>query len=131
MTTVAHEQVIDLIEDLPNETLPDLVRFIEFLRFKSKQEKSAVGTEPEASLLAVALRRLPSDDQHRLSLLRARKEEGTLTPEDHAELLAFVERIEREDAERAVALIELSRHRNMPLGALLSELGLEPGSDAH
>jgi hypothetical protein len=130
MATVAHEQVIDLIEDLPNETLPDLVRFIEFLRFKSRHEKPAVRTETEAPLLAIALRRLPSEDQRRLSLLRARKEEGTLTPEEHAELLAFVERVEREDAERAAALVELSRLRNMPLGALMSELGLEPGADA-
>jgi hypothetical protein len=130
MATVAHEHVIDLIEDLPNESLPDLVRFIEFLRFKSKQEKPVARTDAEAPLLAVALRRLPPEDQHRLSLLRARQEEGLLTPEERTELLAFVERVEQEDAERAGALVELSRLRNMPLGALMSELGLEPGSDA-
>ena len=131
MATVAHEHVIDLIEDLPNETLPDLVRFIEFLRFKSGQEKLGARTESEAPLLAIALRRLPLEEQRRLSLLRARKEDGLLTPEEHAELLAFVERVENEDAERAGALLELSRLRNMPLRALMSELGLEPGSDAH
>ena len=131
MATVAHEHVIDLIEDLPNETLPDLVRFIEFLRFKSGQEKLGARTESEAPLLAIALRRLPLEEQRRLSLLRAQKEDGLLTPEEHAELLAFVERVENEDAERAGALLELSRLRNMPLRALMSELGLEPGSDAH
>ena len=109
----------------------DLVRFIEFLCFKSRQEKTAARTEPEAPLLAIALRRLPSKDQRRLSLLRARKEEGALTPKDRAELLAFVERIESEDAERVVALLELARLRNVPLGALMSELGLDPGFDAH
>src|SRR3954463_10392722 len=124
MTTVAHEQVIDLIEDLPSETLPDLVRFIEFLRFRSGQDhaqekKSAASTEAEASLMAIALRRLPPVDQRRVSLLRARKEEGQLTPEEHAELLSYVERIELEDAERAQALLELSRLRDLPLSALM------------
>ena len=128
MATVAHEHVIDLIEDLPNETLPDLVRFIEFLRFKSGQDRRATPTEAEAHL-AIALRRLPSADQHRLSLLRERKEEGKLTQDEHAELLSFVERVEREDAERAGALLELSRLRSVSIRALMSELGLEPGSD--
>jgi hypothetical protein len=130
MATIAHEQVIDLIEDLPSETLPDLVHFIEFLRFRSRQEKRAASTEAEASLLAIALRRLPPEEQRRLSRLRVRKEEGKLTPEEHKELLAYVERVEREDAERALALVELSRLRNIPLSALMSELGLEPRSDA-
>src|SRR6187401_2917424 len=117
MATIAHEQVIDLIEDLPSETLPDLVRFIEFLRFRSRQEKKAASTEAEAPLIAIALRRLPPEDQRRLSRLRARKEEGKLTPEEHAELLAYVERVEHEDAERALALVELSRLRNLSLSA--------------
>lgn len=69
----------------------------------------AASTETEAALLEAALRRLPPEDERRLSLLRARKEERQLTPEEHAELLAYVERVECEDAERAAALIELSR----------------------
>ena len=84
MATVAHEQVIDLIEDLPSEVLPELVHFIEFLRFRSGQQKRA----------------------------------------------ASVERVEREDAERALTLVELSRLRNIPLSALMSELELEPRGDA-
>lgn len=131
MATVAHEHVIDLIEDLPNETLPDLVRFIEFLRFKSRQEKLDPRTESEAPLLAIALRRLPAEEQHRLTFLRARKDDGLLTPDEHRELLAFVDRVENDDAERAAALLELSRLRNMPVRALMSELGLEPGTNAH
>jgi hypothetical protein len=131
MATFAHERVIDLIEDLPNETLPDLLRFIEFLRFKSSQDQRTAPTEAEAPLLAIALRRLPSADQHRLSLLRAREEEGALTPEEHVELLTFVDRIEQQDAERAAALLELSRLRSVPIRTLMSELGLEPGANAH
>jgi hypothetical protein len=53
-----------------------------------------------------------------------RKEERALTPEEHAELLAYVDRVEQEDAERAQALLELSRLRQMPLAALMTDLGL-------
>src|SRR5262245_59622505 len=106
--SVAREQVIDLIEDLPSEALPELVRFVEFLRWRSGQQKSASSDETEANLMAIALHRLPPEDQRRLDFLRARTEEGKLTPEEHEELLGYVERVEREDAERARALVKLA-----------------------
>jgi hypothetical protein len=130
MATVAHEQVIDLIDGLPSDSLPELVRFIEFLRFRSGQEKSAPAPDAEAPLLAIVRRRLPPEDQRRLSALRARKEERPLTREEHAELLAYVDRVEREDAERAQALLDLARLRNVPLGSLMAALGLGSASGA-
>lgn len=124
MSTVAREQVIDLIEDLPSESLQELVRFIEFLRFRREQEAKAPASDAEAPLLAIIHRRLPAEDQRRLSTLRASKEDRALTPEEHAELLAYVERVERDDAERAQALLELSRLRKVPLAALIADFGL-------
>jgi hypothetical protein len=123
MATVAREQVIDLIEGLPSESLQELVRFIEFLRFRAGQEAKTPTDDAEASLIAIIGRRLPPEDQRRLSALRASKEDRPLTPEEHAELLAYVDRVEREDAERAQALIDLSRLRKMPLATLMTDLG--------
>ena len=129
MATVAREQVIDLIEDLPSESLQELVRFIEFLRFRGGQGPTRTSVpDAEAPLLAVIRRRLPPEDQRRLTALRADKEERPLTPKEHAELLAYVERVEREDAERAQALIDLSQLRKVPLAVLMTDLGL--ASDA-
>ncbi|WP_199789340.1 hypothetical protein [Sorangium cellulosum] len=119
--------MIDLIEDLPSESLQELVRFIEYLRFRREQEAKEKAADVEAPLLAIIHRRLPPEDQRRLSALRASKEERALTPEEHAELLVYVERVEREDAERAQALVELSRLRRVPLAALMAELGLASG----
>jgi hypothetical protein len=124
MATIAREQVIDLIADLPSDSLQELVRFIEFLRFRSAQEPKAAAPDVEAPLLAVIRRRLPPEDQRRLAALRARKEAQPLTPVEHAELLAYVDRVEREDAERAQALLDLARVRRVPLGALMTDLGL-------
>lgn len=128
MATVAREQVIDLIEDLPSESLQELVRFIEFLRFRGGQEAKMPAAAAEAPLLAIIRRRLPPEEQRRLSALRESKEERALTPEEHAELLAYVERVEQDDAERAQALLELSRLRKTPLAVLMTDLGL--ASDA-
>jgi hypothetical protein len=128
MATVARAQVMDLIDELPNESLQELVRFIEFLRFRGGLEAKAPVAQTEAPLVAVIRRRLPAEDQRRLSALRATKEERPLTPDEHAELLAYVERVERDDAERAQALIDLARLRKVPLAALMSEFGF--ASDA-
>ena len=81
-------------------------------------------TDGEAPLLAIIRRRLAPADQRRLSSLRMRKEEGALTPEEHAELLAYVDRVEQEDAEQEQALLDLARLRKMPLAALMTDLGL-------
>jgi hypothetical protein len=127
VATMAREQVLDLLKGLPAESLGEVARFIEFLRFRSAQDAGApVDTHPpgEEPLLAIVHRHLPPEDQRRLSALRALKEERALTPEEHAELLSYVDRVEREDAERAQALLDLSRLRGVSLGALLTDLGL-------
>lgn len=113
-----------MIEGLPSESLQELVRFIEFLRFRGGQEAKPPSNDAEAPLIALIRQRLPPEDQRRLSALRATKEDRPLTPEEHAELLAYVERVEREDAERAQALIELARLRKVPLTTLMAEFGL-------
>lgn len=124
MAAVAREQVHDLIEDLPSESLQELVRFIEYLRFRGAQEPKTPVAEAEAPLLAIIRRRLAPEDQRRLSSLRTCKEEGALTPEEHAELLTYIDRVEQEDAEQAQALLDLARLRKMPLAALMTDLGL-------
>lgn len=128
MATVAREQVIDLIADLPSDSLQELVRFIEFLRFRGGEEARTPAPDAEAPLAAIILRHLPPEDQQRLSALRAWKEERPLTPAEHAELLAYIERVEREDAERAQALLDLARLRKVSLGALMADLGLKSGA---
>jgi sugar phosphate isomerase/epimerase len=124
MATIAREQVIDLIADLPNESLEELTRFIEFLRFRSAQRPNVPPPDAEAPLAAIIARRLPPPDQRRLDELRALQEERSLTNSEHDELLSYIDRVEREDAERAQALLDLARLRNVPLNVLMADLGL-------
>jgi hemerythrin superfamily protein len=48
----------------------------------------------------------------------------TITDEEQSELLRLVEQIEEADAERLRRLVELAQLRQVPLDALLDQLGL-------
>lgn len=78
-------------------------------------------TPKEEALLQIIQRRLPPDDQTRLAYLRQRNETGEITEAEHQELLAYVDRVEHQDAQRAEALIELARLRKVDLKTLLNE----------
>jgi hypothetical protein len=60
--------------------------------------------EEEQAFLSVIGGRLPPEPQHRLDELREKSRDGTLTSAEHAELLAFVQRVERQDVARAQAV---------------------------
>jgi hypothetical protein len=127
--TITRQKVIELIDELPSETLPEVAQFIEFLRFKTAQGQAEGASPAEPALLTIIHRRLPPDDQRRLSELRQKNEVSQLTEAERAELLAYVERVEREDAERAEALVELAHLRGVPLAMLLNELKTESAAD--
>ena len=56
MATGAREQVIDLIGGLPSESLQELFRFIELLRFRGAQEAKTPIDDAEAPLIAIIRR---------------------------------------------------------------------------
>jgi hypothetical protein len=53
--------------------------------------------------------------------LRQQNETGEITETEHQELLFYVELIEKQDAERAAAIIELSQMRGVDLQLLINE----------
>jgi hypothetical protein len=79
----------------------------------------------ETELLGRINSGLPEPQARRLEALDARREEETLTPEEHAELLGLVDESERLAVGRAEALVELARHRGTTVPSLMRELGLE------
>ena len=71
--------------------------------------------------MQVLNRRLPQDDQVRLDYLREQNESGEITEVEHQELLAFVSRVENEDAERAAAILQLAQIRNVESLSLITD----------
>ena len=120
--TEIRKKAIALVEQLPGESLVKAVEFLEALCRETNQVKDATLVElNEVALLSLVQRRLPLDDQTRLAYLRQQNEIGEITEAEHQELLAYVDCVESQDAERAEALIQLARLRNVDLKKLLDE----------
>jgi hypothetical protein len=112
----------ELIEQLPGTSLPQVVEFLECLRHNIDPAQPILPESlQEQALLPIIQRRLPPGDEARLSYLRQQNESGAITEPEHQELLEYVDRVEQQDAERAEALINLSRLRNVDLKTLMNE----------
>ena len=110
------------------------MREIEQLLFRLlrlRAERSAPSlSSTETELLSRINQGLPEDASHRYHELMSKRRAGTLTPEEHQELLRLTDVAEALQAERAQYLAELARLRGTSLSALVEELGLQPSPDA-
>ena len=104
----------ELVEQLPGNSLSQAVAFMETLH-------PDLGAALEQPLLDQILQTQAPEDQARLDYLRQQKEAETISDTEYEELLAFVERVEQQDAERAEALIQLAELRNVDLKVVVSE----------
>lgn len=75
----------------------------------------------EKFLLQVIARRLSPEEQARLDYLREQNENVDITGAEHQELLAFVSRVENEDAERVAAILQLAQIRKVDALSLIKE----------
>lgn len=115
---VTREKVIELVEHLPSDVLPDVFAYLEKVSQKRVKKR---GDSKEQVLVQTIQRRLSAKEQARLDELRETSEWGELTEEENKELLAFVERVEREDAERAEAIVQLAQVREVPVVEILQQ----------
>jgi len=115
------QKAIALLEQLPETQLAQVVEFLNRLNEESTQISSSFNATSEEVLLRIIQRRLALDDQVRLNELRQRNQDGSLTEAEHQELLVYVEQVEKQDAERAAALIQLAQLRKVDLKTLVGE----------
>ena len=115
------QKAIALLEQLPETQLAQVVEFLNRLNEESTQTSSSFTATSEEVLLRIIQRRLALDDQVRLNELRQRNQDGSLTEAEHQELLVYVEQVEKQDAERAAALIQLAQLRKVGLKTLVGE----------
>jgi hypothetical protein len=83
----------------------------------------------EADLLLRINAGLPDDLRRRFDELAAKRQDETLTPEEHTELLRLTDDVERRQADRVAALTELARLRGLSLAAVMAQLGIRAPSD--
>jgi hypothetical protein len=83
----------------------------------------------EADLLARINQGLPAEQHDRYQELIARRQAQSLTPSEISELLQLTDQAELLEADRAAALVELARLRQVSVDDLIRDLGLRPLSD--
>jgi len=69
-------------------------------------------------------RGLPADLRQRYDALNTKLHDDTITPQEHEELLVFIDRIELADAERMQHLIALAQLRGVSVDTLMEQLGI-------
>ena len=105
------QRVMQLVEQLPDESLSEVIDLLNNLLRQTRQSQPLISSNSDELLLQVISRRLLPDDQARLDYLREQNESGDITEAEHQELLDFVSRVENEDAERAVAILQLAQNQ--------------------
>lgn len=93
---------------------------------KNNAHMSSNLSRDEALLLQKINDGLPEPTWQEYHDLIAKRRAETLTSEDHLRLIALTETIEETHAERIRNAAELARLRNVPLAALMKQLGIRP-----
>ena len=118
--TEIRQKAIALLEQLRGESLVKAVEFLESLsgEFLQRSETSKTPNS-ETALLQIIQRRLSPEEQDRLSYLRQQNEHEEITETEYQELLEYVNCVEQQDVERAEALINLAKLRQVDLKVLI------------
>jgi hypothetical protein len=82
--------------------------------------------QEETELLEQINRGLPPETWARYQALKEKRDARTLSPEEHSELLALTNEVELWNARRLELVLALARLRQVPLRAMMDELGLTP-----
>lgn len=122
MSTNLRQHAQELITQIPGSSLPQVVAILEDLcRSVDPTPQTLPEQQQEQGLLHKIQQKLAPEEQTRLAYLRQQNESGVITEPEHQELLAYIDRIEQQDAERAEALIQLAQIRKVDLKSLMAQ----------
>ena len=115
------EQIISAVSHL---SLSELEHILDHILALQAERKATHLSEMESALLVRINQGLPSDLRARLSLLRDRREDDTITDAEYEDLTQLTDRAEELHAERMAALVELATLRGVSLSVLMHQLGI-------
>jgi len=120
-TNLSSEEILSALEKMDAAELEQLVPRVIALT----ASRRAPHLKPEESaLLARINRALPEELKTRLDHLEEKRDEGSVTEAERAELLNLSDKAEQLHAERLGALAELAKLRGTTLPALMEKLGI-------
>ncbi|MGH9768283.1 MAG: STAS/SEC14 domain-containing protein [Blastocatellia bacterium] len=115
------EQIISAVSQL---SLQELERVFDRVLALQAERKAPRASEEEPALIARINQGLPDELRARLSLLRAKREDETITDAEYEELTRLTLQAEELHAERMAAMIKLARLRGVSLPALMGQLNI-------
>jgi uncharacterized protein involved in exopolysaccharide biosynthesis len=105
---------------------PGLDRLIHQVAVLRVSRKAQVLTHEEAQLLQQINQGVPTDLRAQYQVLRAKREDETLTAPEHQSLIKLSSQIEQIGADRLEALATLAQLRQISLTELMQSLGIQP-----
>lgn len=120
---LSSNRLLEAVEKLSVAELDQLFSRIIALR---AQRKAPHLSALESELLIKINEGLPVEVQTRLSILVNKRRAGTLTSEEHSELLGLVNQLENAEAQRVEHLGKLARLRGISVPTLMQNLGIKP-----
>ncbi len=119
------EAILEATDSLSLRERNQLVRHIEGVE---AQQERAWARRIDSILLRHISESVPlPGDLERLHELRELTNEGTLSPQEHAEYLRIIARVEALGVQRLKLVIELAHLREVPPAQLADEMQLFPG----
>lgn len=120
---LSFDKLLNAVEQLSLPELEDLMSQVMTLQAK---RKAPCLSADETELMLKINQGLSPDMQTRFDELVGKRQAETLTQEEHQELLALTDQIEKADAKRMKYLAELARIRGISLDVLMEELEIHP-----
>jgi hypothetical protein len=116
------DQIISAVEQL---NLSELERVLDHILALQTERKAPHLSPAESKLLAHINQGLPPELRERLALLKARREDESITDAEYEELTRLSDRAEELHAERMAAMAELAKLRGVSLPELMNQLGIQ------
>jgi len=118
---LSSEQILAAVSHL---SLAELEQVFASVLALQAQRKAAHLSAAESALLVRINQGLPAELRERITLLKARREEETITDAEYTELTRLTDQTEEVHAERMAALVELAKVRGVSLPVLMDQLGI-------
>lgn len=121
---LSKEEMLKAAEQLDSAELQQFIS--QLLSLRARRHGTPLNAE-ESDLLIQINRGLPEALRKRSDELIAKRRSGTLSAEEHQELLGLTEQVEKQEGDRLAALAQLAQIRETPLSALMDQLGINNG----
>lgn len=114
----------EILSAVSHLSLPELEQVFDHILALQAKRKAAHLSKEESALLSRTNQGLSEELSKRLTFLRAKREEKTISDQEYDELTKLTGQAEELHADRMTALVELAKLRGVSLPVLMEQLGI-------